>query len=170
LGERLVIEADLVVLSTGIAPNDNRDLADVLGVPLDEDGFFQEADIKVLPMDFAKQGVFLCGLAHSPRSIEETISQANGAAMRAAVLLSRARVEDKGIIVTVNPRLCGYCGVCVSVCPYEARFLDEVERVAKVIDVLCQGCGACVSACPNGATQQKSFEEKQMLAMIDAAI
>jgi len=148
LGQEIVLDTDLLVLSTGIAPNDNKALSEVLGVPLDEDGFFQEAHPKMRPLDFLKEGIFLCGLAHSPRFIDETICQAKGAAVRAATLLSLPRLESKDTLVTVNPRLCSFCGLCVEACPYEARYMDYDERVAKVIEVLCKGCGVCAMVCP----------------------
>lgn len=166
----LALDADLVVLSVGIAPNDNRALAEVLEVPLNEDGFFQEDHPKMRPLDFTRAGIFLSGLAHSPRFLDETIAQASGAAMRAAALLAPAEFTDRPEVVTVNERLCSFCGLCVSICPYGARVMDYESRVARVIDVLCQGCGNCAMVCPNKATQQKTFEPCQMLAMIDAAI
>ncbi len=168
LGQEITLDADLLVLSTGIAPHDNEALSEVLGVPLDEDGFFQEAHLKMRPLDFLKEGVFLCGLAHSPRFIDEAICQATGAAVRAAALLSLPRLESKDTLVQVNPRLCSFCGLCVEACPYEARYLDYDERVAKVIEVLCKGCGVCAMVCPNKATAQVAFEPRQMLMAVDA--
>jgi len=166
----LALDADWVVLSVGIAPNDNQALAEVLKVPLNEDGFFQEDHPKMRPLDFTRAGLFLSGLAHSPRFLDETIAQASGAAMRAVALLAPAELTDKPEAVTVNERLCSFCGLCVSVCPYGARVMDYESRVARVIDVLCQGCGNCAMVCPNKATQQKAFEPRQMMAMIDAAM
>jgi len=168
LGQEITLDADLLVLSTGIAPHDNGALSEVLGVPLDQDGFFQEAHPKMRPLDFLKEGVFLCGLAHSPRFIDEAISQAKGAAVRAAALLSLPRLESKDTLVQVNARLCSFCGLCVEACPYEARYLDYDERVAKVIEVLCKGCGVCAMVCPNKATAQVAFEPRQMLMAVDA--
>jgi heterodisulfide reductase subunit A len=170
LGQEITLDADLLVLSTGIAPHDNAALSEVLGVPLDEDGFFQEAHPKMRPLDFLKEGVFLCGLAHSPRFTDETICQAKGAAVRAAALLSLPRLESKDTLVQVNPRLCSFCGLCVEACPYEARYLDYDERVAKVIEVLCKGCGVCAMVCPNKATAQVAFEPRQMLMAVDALV
>jgi heterodisulfide reductase subunit A len=166
----LALDADLIVLSVGIAPNDNQALAETLEVPLNEDGFFQEDHPKMRPLDFTRAGIFLSGLAHSPRFLDETITQASGAAMRAAALLAPAEFTDKPEVVTVNERLCSFCGLCVSVCPYGARVMDYENRVAQVIEVLCQGCGNCAMVCPNKATQQKAFEPRQMMAMIDAAM
>jgi heterodisulfide reductase subunit A len=169
IGRKVALPADLLVLSTGIEPHENGPLAELLNVPLDADGFFQEDHPKMRPMDFTKAGVFLAGLAHSPRHIYESIAQANGVAVRAAALLAKQEVAAKTTRVTVNPRLCSFCGLCVEACPYDARVMDYDERVAQVMTDLCQGCGVCAMVCPNKATQQHSFSHKQMLATIDAA-
>ena len=170
--ETVDLPADLVVLSAGIEPlPDNETLAQLVKVPMDQDHFFLEAHVKLRPLDFAADGVYLCGLAHSPRFIDETIAQAKGAAIRAVTLLSKEQLDATAITAKVNPRLCSACGVCVDTCPYNARIIPEEDgRYAHVIDVLCQGCGACIVACPNGATQQKGFEFKQIFSVIDAAL
>jgi heterodisulfide reductase subunit A len=170
-GTKATLDADLVVLAAGIEPNqDNDTLAKMLKVPLSEDGFYLEAHAKLRPLDFAADGVYLAGLAHSPRFIEETMAQANGAAVRAVTLLSRKELQSAAIIAAVNERLCAACGICVDVCPYSARVIDEEKGYAKVLEVLCQGCGACVAACPNGASYQRGFEFKQIFSVIDAAL
>ena len=167
--ELFELEADLVVLSAGLEPNpDNRALAQLLNVPLNEDGFFLEAHTKLRPLDCAAEGIFLCGMAHSPRFLDETIAQAQGAAVRAVGLLSKDELDATPTIATVNPRLCSACGLCVEVCPYNARVLEPGMPNAEVIDVLCQGCGACVVACPNKASQQKGFEVAQFLGVLSA--
>jgi len=168
-GETFTLEPDLLVLSAGIEPNaKNEALAQLLKVPLNEDGFFLEAHVKLRPLDFAADGVYLCGLAHSPRFLEESIAQARGAAVRAVGLLSQDELDATPITASVNPRLCAACGLCVEICPYDARVLEPGAPHAEVIDVLCQGCGACVAACPNKASQQKGFETVQIYGMIDA--
>jgi len=170
-GEVFPLDADLVVLSAGIEPNvDNEKLAQLFKVPLNEDGFFLEAHVKLRPLDFAADGVYLCGMAHSPRFLEETVAQARGAAVRAVSLLSRDKLEATPIVASVNPRLCSACGLCVEVCPYDARVLEPGAPYAEVIEVLCQGCGACITACPNKASQQKGFEVSQLYGMLDAII
>ena len=169
--EVIDLVADWLVLSAGIEPEpDNAKLAQVLKVPLNEAGFFLEAHVKLRPVDFAAEGIFLAGLAHSPRQIEEAIAQAHAAAVRAVGLLSRARLEATPIIASVNPKQCAACGLCVEVCPYGARRLEPGMSHAEVIDVLCQGCGACVVACPNKASQQKGFEFAQLIGMVDEAL
>ncbi len=169
LGAKVRLPADLLVLSVGIAPNeDSEEIAKVLKVPLDQDGFFLEAHIKLRPVDFSTDGIFLCGLAHSPKYVNEAISQARAAAARAVTLLARGKIQGKGRTAEVKERLCAGCGVCVSVCPYDAREIDEETRTAKVIEVLCQGCGACAAACPNGATLQVGFAKKEIMAAVDS--
>jgi heterodisulfide reductase subunit A len=170
LKQELRLEADLLVLSPGIAPSDNGRLAQILGITLDDDGFFQEANPKVAPMDSGVAGIFLCGLAQGPKPISACISQANGAALKAASLLAKERLIVKSTVPSVNERLCSGCGLCVSLCPYDARRLNEETRVAEVIELLCQGCGLCAMACPNGATQQNLYEMRQVMAVMDAAL
>jgi heterodisulfide reductase subunit A-like polyferredoxin len=170
-GELLELAADRVVLSAGIEGEpDNEQLSQLLKLPLTGDGFFLEAHVKLRPVDFAADGVYLCGLAHSPRAIDETIAQAQAAAVRAVSLLAKKELTATPIIATVNARLCAACGVCVDVCPYGARILEPGMPYAEVVEVLCQGCGACVVACPNKASQQKGFEFLQVNEMLDAAL
>jgi heterodisulfide reductase subunit A len=170
-GELLELAVDRVVLSTGVeAEPGNEQLSQLLKLPLTEEGFFLEAHVKLRPVDFAADGVYLCGLAHSPRAIDETIAQAKAAAVRAVALLAKKELTATPIIASVNPRLCAACGVCVDVCPYNARVLEPGMPYAEVVEVLCQGCGACVVACPNKASQQKGFEFVQISDMLDAAL
>jgi heterodisulfide reductase subunit A-like polyferredoxin len=170
-GELVNLEADQVVLSAGIEPEPgNETLSQLLKLPLTAEGYFLEAHVKLRPVDFAADGVFLCGLAHSPRAMDETIAQARAAAIRAVALLAKKELTATPIIATVNPRLCSACGLCVEICPFGARRLEPGMAYAEVVDVLCQGCGACVVACPNKASQQKGFEFLQVSAMLEAAM
>jgi heterodisulfide reductase subunit A-like polyferredoxin len=170
-GKLVRLETDLVVLSAGIeAEPGNEMLSRLLKLPLTAEGFFLEAHVKLRPVDFAADGVYLCGLAHSPRNMDETIAQAQAAAVRAVALLAKKELTATPIIASVNPRLCSACGLCVEVCPYNARRLEPGMAYAEVVDVLCQGCGACVVACPNKASQQKGFEFSQISAMLEAAL
>ncbi|MDD2695208.1 MAG: FAD-dependent oxidoreductase [Anaerolineales bacterium] len=167
----VTLRAGQVVLSTGIeAEPGNEALSRLLKLPLTAEGFFLEAHVKLRPVDFAADGVFLCGLAHSPRGMDETIAQAQAASVRAVALLAKKELTATPIIATVNPRLCSACGLCVEICPYGARRLEPGMSHAEVIAVLCQGCGACIVACPNKASQQRGFEFLQVSAMIDAAL
>jgi len=163
----LVISPELLVLGTGIEyGEDNEKLSRLFKIPLDADKFMLEAHMKLRPVDFSADGMYLCGTAHAPKSVRETVTQANAAAMRAVTLLSKEKLENVPIVAEVNPRRCVGCGLCVKACSYGARSIDERDRVARVTEVLCQGCGACVVACPSGATQQRGFEKSQMLASL----
>jgi heterodisulfide reductase subunit A len=169
--EVVELAADRVVLSAGIeAEPGNEALSQLLKLPLTGEGFFLEAHVKLRPVDFAADGVYLCGLAHSPRGIDETMAQAQAAAVRAVALLAKKELTSTPIIASVNPRLCAACGVCVEVCPYAARVLEPGMPYAEVVEVLCQGCGACVVACPNKASQQRGFEFLQIDGMLEAAL
>ncbi|SHE74714.1 FAD-dependent oxidoreductase [Desulforamulus putei] len=171
LKQPIKIDADILALANGIKPRpDTETLSQMFKVPLNADGFYLEAHMKLRPVDFAADGLYLCGLAHGPKTISETIAQANAASIRAVTLLSKGRLESLGITAEVDLELCKGCGICVSACAYGARVLDERRGVAYVREVLCQGCGACVAACPSGATQQKGFAKDQLLAMMDAAL
>ena len=169
--EIVTLASDWLVLSAGIEPEPgNPMLAQLLKVPLNENGFFLESHVKLYPVDFAAKGVFLSGMAHSPRSIEESIAQAQAAAVRAVALLAKPQLEATPIVASVNPRLCAACGICMDVCPYGARILKPGMAHAEVIEVLCQGCGACVATCPNKASQQKGFEFAQVFGMLDEVL
>ena len=170
VGQEVDLAVDLLVLSAGIEPNDNRKLAEKVGVEVNRDGFFQEANPKSAPLDSVDRGKFFCGLCHSPNHSEDSISQAKGAAIRGAVLLTRERVEYKPYLAYVIERLCCGCGLCVTTCPYGARVLNEETWKAQVLDDLCQGCGNCVIACRNGASQQLNYEKATVLAMLDATL
>jgi heterodisulfide reductase subunit A len=158
------IEPDLLVLSAAtIANPDNESLAKMLKVPLTKDGFFLEAHMKLRPLDFATDGVFLCGMAHWPKSIEETISQACGAAARAAIVLSNKTLEAEGTVSYVDESRCIGCGLCISICPYSAIEKDE-KGLAKVNEVLCKGCGTCAASCPKRAISMRQFTDEQLTA------
>ena len=134
-----------------------------------KDGFFLEAHVKLRPLDFATDGIFLCGLAHWPKLIEESIAQACGAAARAAVVLSKKTLEVEGTVAHVDENLCVGCGLCVTLCPYSAIEKDE-KGIARVNDVLCKGCGLCAASCPEKAIDMKHFSDAQVLAEAIAAL
>jgi heterodisulfide reductase subunit A-like polyferredoxin len=170
LRQTLRFDPGLLVLSTGIDPNDNNLLANVLQVELDEDGFFKEAEVKFRPVDFLVEGLFVCGLAHSPMFLEETIVQAQAAAQRVWTLLSKSEIEASRLVSYVNERRCSLCELCIAACPYQARIKDEEERKIVVREALCQGCGACAMACPNNAAKMRGSREDQMLSMVDTLL
>lgn len=172
LKEQLIIDTDFLVLSAGMRPEpSNVDLAQMLKVPLNSDGFFLEAHVKLRPVDFATEGIFLAGLAHSPKPIDEAISQAIAAAGRASTILSKGKYTGCTTTASVDEEICAGCGICESVCPYKAVEIvaeDEVRK-ARITEALCKGCGSCVAACPSGAMQQRGFKSNQLFAMVDAA-
>ncbi len=170
MNHSVTLSPDRVVLSTGIEPNDHKALAEIFDVDLNPDGFFMEANPKSAPLDSVDRGKFFCGLCHSPNFIEDAISQGNAAAARAGALLSKEAIEEKAHLAYVIKRLCCGCGLCVTVCPYGARVINEEEGKAEVIGSLCQGCGSCVIACRNAASQQRNFEKELNLAALDAVI
>ena len=167
LQSELKIKADIVVLSTGIvALEDNFKMAQMLKVPINSDGFFLEAHVKLRPVDFATEGIFVCGLAHAPKNIEESICQAKASASRAANILCKDSIIANGIVASMNEDICSDCGICEVLCPYSAIEMDKQEKVAKVNPALCKGCGTCCAACPSGALELKGFRRKQILSMI----
>ncbi len=169
--ERISLEADLLVLSSGIAPNeDNHRLAEIAGLELNADGFFAEANPKAAPLDSVDRGKYFCGLSHSPNHIGDAICQGKAAAARASALIWNAFQEYADNQAYVNERLCSGCGICVSACPYDARIIDEVSNKANVLEDLCKGCGTCVISCPNGASQQYDFERSTILDILDEVI
>jgi len=164
LKQEIEIHPDVVVLSAATIPNpDNKRIAEMLKVPLSKDGFFLEAHMKLRPIDFATDGVFLCGMAHWPKFIDETISQACGAAARAATILSKKTLEAEGTVSHVDENLCIGCGICISICPYKAMEKDEMG-IARVTEVLCKGCGTCAASCPMRAITMRHFTDDQLIA------
>jgi heterodisulfide reductase subunit A len=171
--EDFQIEPDLVVLSAATIPNpDNKRVAEMLKVPLTRDGFFLEAHMKLRPVDFATEGVFLCGMAHSPKYIDESIAQACAAAARATTILSKPTLEMEGIVANVNEDLCSGCRICEYLCPYGAIEMKEKgdRLIAHVIEALCKGCGACGTACPTKAITMGHFTTEEVLAQVKAAL
>ena len=172
LGKRLAIEADILVLAAAVIPSvTNKEISQLFKVPLNQDGFFLEAHVKLRPVDFATEGVFVCGMAHYPKYISETISQSYGATGRAATILSKDTIISSGAICEVSESKCIGCEICESVCPYGAIELQDTlaGSKAKVIPVICKGCGICNPRCPRGALSLKHLTDSQILSEIEAA-
>ncbi|MBN1507668.1 MAG: FAD-dependent oxidoreductase [Sedimentisphaerales bacterium] len=169
--EPIEIETDLVVLSTGIEADrqNNKRVSDMLKVPLNADGFYVEAHMKLRPVDFATEGIFLCGLAHSPKFIDETIAQARAAAARAATVLSKTQLDVSPQVSYVDQTKCISCMTCVHVCPYSAPFCNT-DGKGQIEAAKCMGCGICASECPARAIQLNHFETDQFRAMIRAIL
>ena len=155
--------------SAVVPPEENKILAKMLKVPLDEDGFFLEAHAKLRPVDFTTEGVFVCGMAHAPKSIEESISQAYAATSRACTILSKEKIEAEGIVASVDEKMCTGCGTCVELCPYGAIAKNEVG-VAEVTVVLCKGCGVCAASCPERAIIIPHFTDEQIISQARALL
>ena len=168
LNRDLLIGTDLLVLSSGIVANKgNKNLSQMLKVPLNADGFFLEAHVKLRPVDFATDGIFMCGLAHYPKDSSEAITQAKASAARAMTILTKEYLQAEGKISEIRKDRCSGCGLCVEICPYKALELDEKEKVAVVNEALCKGCGACVSSCRASAIDLKGFKDEQILAALE---
>ncbi|MHA1275720.1 MAG: hydrogenase iron-sulfur subunit [Candidatus Helarchaeota archaeon] len=170
----LEIAADWLILATPlIAAQDNEIISKAFKIPLSDSGFFLEAHVKHRPLDFATEGIFVCGTAHSPKSISETISQANGAAARALIPLLNGVVETDALIAEVDPDKCVGCEICKLNCPYGAPKLIEIEDnvfISKINPSLCKGCGVCAASCPVNAISLKNFKDTQINAMIQAGL
>ena len=168
VGEMITVDADLLVLSTGIATNvDNAALAQAAGLDLNADGFFAEANPKSAPLDAVDRGKYICGLGHSPQHIGEAICQGRAAGARAAALLWAGEADYAANLAYVTERLCSGCGLCVEACPYDAREIDAMSKTARVLEDLCKGCGACAVSCPNSASQQYDFERATVMDVLD---
>ena len=174
IGDEIEIRPDYLVLNAGVRANpDNESLAKMLKVPRMKDGFFLEAHMKLRPVDFATDGIFLCGLAHSPRRIGESIAMANGAAARSMTILSKTEIESEGAVSVVNEDKCRGCGDCESVCEFGAARVTEVkpgEFKSQINEILCKGCGTCVAACCNGAITSRHFKSVQIMKMLETML
>jgi heterodisulfide reductase subunit A len=162
------IKTDMVVLVPAMMPRkDATEFARLLHLTLSGDGFFLEAHPKLRPVDTFVNGIFIAGCCQAPKDIQDTVSQASAAASRAATILSQEELEIDPLIAMVDEDACTGCGICIEVCPYEARTLNERKRIAEVNDALCAGCGGCIAACPSNASIHKNFTKKQLLNMVD---
>ena len=169
IGNEMEIPYDLLVLSTPLVSNaDNKELAQMLKVPLESNGFFLEAHVKLRPSDFATDGIYICGSAKWPVDISESISQAYSAASRASTILSHSEIEVEGATSTLpeyNKNLCSGCEICIKVCPYHAIIKNDDDEI-EVIEALCKGCGLCAATCTNNALVIRHFTDEQIMGEI----
>jgi len=171
----LEIDTDTLVLSAGVQPAaSNEELAQMLKVPVNADKFFLEAHMKLRPVEFATDGVFVAGLAHSPKLVDESISQANAAVSRACTVLGQDFIETEGTIAYVDEVKCVGCGDCERVCAYKAvelkikQVMRQDKLVSEVNAALCKGCGTCTAACRSNAINLHGFTNQQIVAEIES--
>ena len=173
LTQRLTIDTDMLALATAVIPSaGNEKISGLFKIPLSPDGFFQEAHVKLRPVDFATEGVFLCGMAHYPKHLSEVISQAYASAGRAVNILSQDFITVSGAVAEVNEEKCIGCGACASACTYDAIELHETRqgKKAKVNPFLCKGDGLCNAKCPTGAISLKHYTDEEINRQIDASL
>ncbi|WP_022666739.1 response regulator [Desulfospira joergensenii] len=168
IGRDIEISADLLVLATGVSPVLPENLVKSFGAGIDSFGFFEAAESKWRPVDSLKEGVFACGLCHSPRNIAETVASAQSAAQRALRLLGDSRIRTGSLVSRVRHSLCSLCQRCIDTCPYGARTLDPDGRQINVNPVMCQGCGDCATVCPNNASVLAGFKDEQVFDLMDS--
>jgi heterodisulfide reductase subunit A len=171
LGRELQVQADCLVLATGLVPDDtSADVARVFGLGLNQDGFYREANAKWRPIQSERDGIFLAGAGHCPQPARDVLAQAEACAQRAFALLSRGDVVTPGITAEVHHALCARCEACVTACPYHARHMDAVERRIVVDPMSCRACGGCAVACASGAARVCGMGDRQLMAMLDAVL
>ncbi len=171
LGRNIEIRADLVVLATSILPTaGTTDIANLVKTQIDENGFLNEAHPKMRPVESMSAGIYLSGCGHGPKDIPETVAQASAAANMVCKLFANEFLLHEPIITGVDLDVCSGCGVCVEVCPYNARELNEARGVVNVNKVLCEGCGACAVACVSGAARQNNYTDAQINEMVQALL
>jgi len=170
-GKKIEMEADMVVLAMSMVKTEGvEDLLKKLKIAVDANGWLAEAHPKLRPVESLNAGFYLAGCAHGPKDIPETVSQASAAAAKVGDLFAQEELIHEPTIVPVNEDLCSGCGICIPVCPYNARSLDLEKKVVKVNEVLCEGCGACAAACPSGAAQQRNLTDDQIFSMVKAML
>jgi heterodisulfide reductase subunit A len=170
LNREMEIRPDLLILATAIVPPSENPVAKLFKVPVNNDGFFVEAHVKLRPIDFATDGVFVCGLAHAPKPIDESIAHGLGAASRAVTLLSQKEMFGNAIVAHIDPETCVGCQGCLKVCPYEAIRYLEARKICEINEVICKGCGACAATCPSASAQLRRFTSRQIYAQIEKAL
>ncbi len=169
LGRTIVVSSDLLALSAGMRPEDTEELTSIMKLARNAEGYFMEAHVKLRPVDMATEGIFVCGTAHSPKLIHETISQAYAAASRAITYLSQEYLTLSAVTAKVKQELCASCLVCVRSCPYGVPKINA-EGVSAIDEALCQGCGVCASECPAKAIELSWYEDNQIVSKIDALL
>jgi heterodisulfide reductase subunit A len=167
-GKMVEVAADMVVLATALVPSHGvKDLAAKLRATVDRHGFFTEAHIKLYPVESSTKGIYLAGCGQGPKDISDTVSQASATASKVQALLATDQLLQDPLIAHVDEGICSGCGICVAICPYEAREMDPQKGISVVHQALCQGCGACIAACPNNACELRNSKACQVLRMVE---
>ncbi len=169
-GETVTLEDSLVVLSTPLVPRESSsELANLMRVPTDQNGFFLEAHAKLRPLDFAADGIFVCGSGRYPATSVEARTQGIGVASRVAAILFKEKLVKSAIVAQINPDSCVGCMMCLSMCPYEAITFNPDKKICEINEILCKGCGNCAATCPSHSALLRGFKPEQLLAQIGAA-
>ncbi|MCK4574933.1 CoB--CoM heterodisulfide reductase iron-sulfur subunit A family protein [candidate division WOR-3 bacterium] len=169
-GEQVELMTDMVVLATAMIPSEGSDeLARKLRLSTDQYGWFQEAHLKLRPLETLTSGIYIAGVSQFPKDITDAVSQASGAAAKVLALFSQDEIHGNPVIAHVDEEICAGCGTCEKICEYSAVEIDPIRNVAVVNEALCEGCGACAGACPSGAMQHKNFTTKQIFDMVGVA-
>jgi heterodisulfide reductase subunit A-like polyferredoxin len=167
----ITLAADYLVLSAAVRPHPGgQEIHRIFKLPLEADGFFMEAHVKLRPLDFATEGIFLCGLAHGPKYAEESVSQANGAAARALRILAQQEIRVGGAVARVIKSRCAECLTCVRICPFGVPVIDYQAHAAFIDPGKCQGCGMCVAECPHKAIELMHNRDDQVITEVLAAL
>jgi heterodisulfide reductase subunit A len=170
-GRMVEVSADLVVLATALVPSQGvKDLAAKLRATTDRHGFLTEAHIKLYPVESSTKGIYLAGCGQGPKDISDTVSQASATASKVQALLATDTLLQDPLIACVDEGICSGCGICVAICPYEAREMDARRGISVVHEALCQGCGACIAACPNNACELRNSRAHQVLRMMETFV
>jgi heterodisulfide reductase subunit A-like polyferredoxin len=169
LQRQLRVPADVLVLSAGMRPSDTEELATMLKLPRNPDGYFMEAHVKLRPVDMANEGIYVCGTAHGPKLISETIAQAMAASSRAATFLSQSEITLSVVTAKVDQERCASCLICVRACPYGVPHINK-EGVSEIDEALCRGCGICAAECPAKAIELNWYEDDQVISKVDALL
>ncbi len=167
LGRPIKLSPDLLILASAILPNENKGLFELFKIPVNNEGFLIEAHMKLRPVDFASEGLFMAGLAHYPKPLDESIAQAKAAVARSMTILSREAILVGGVVAKVEPERCAACLTCVRTCPYDAPYISQ-EGHAVIDPAECRGCGSCVAECPGKAIRLQHFTDEQIIAKEDA--
>jgi len=170
LQQDIEIQADLLTLSAGMRPEDTTELSSIMKLNCNPDGYFIEAHVKLRPVDMPSEGIFLCGTAHGPKLISETISQAQAAASRATTFLAKSELTLSAITAKVDTEHCVKCLTCVRSCPFDVPVYNTKEKVIEIDEAMCHGCGVCAGVCPRQAIQLSFYEDEQIMSKIDALL